>query len=727
MIGDRQQHTEFTSRRTFIKGALAGGFALAFHLPAHAVNEPEQAPDDTRGKFAPNAFIRIDNAGVTTLVMPQVEMGQGVYTAIAMILAEELDADYSKVVLEHAPPNEKLYVNPALGIQATGGSTSIRAFWTPLRTAGATSRAMLIQAAAERWKVDAASCSAADGQVTHAGSGRKLSYGELASAASRQAVPKNVPLKAPSQFRLIGKPLKRFDTPGKVDGKVVYGIDAMLPGMKFATVVACPVLGGKVAHVDDAAAKAIPGVYKVIVLDDLVAVVGDHTWSAKQGLDALTISWTEGEHAHLSTEDLWQDIRRASEKDGIVAKSVGDIQKGLGSGERIDAAYEMPFLAHATMEPLNCTVLLKPDSCEIWLGNQILARVQQTAAALLGMPPEKVTVHNHLIGGGFGRRLEPDMALKAVRVAQHMDGVPVKVMWTREEDIRQDIFRPMYRDLISATLANGKIAAWKYKVCGASIIARWLPPAFQKGIDIDAMDSAVDMPYDIPHFQVEYLRVEPRAVPTGWWRGVGCNNNVFAIECFIDELAKKAGKDPVAFRRDMLDKQPRLRAALDLVAQKSGWGSPLPARVGRGVCAQPSFGSFIATVVEAEVDQNGEINLRRVTTAVDTGIIVNPDTIEAQLQGGLVFGLTAALYGEITLKNGRVQQSNFNNYRMLRIDQMPKIEVHLIKSGEAPGGIGETGCTAGLPALRNAIFAATGIALRRMPIDRDVLSGKKRA
>jgi isoquinoline 1-oxidoreductase beta subunit len=317
--------------------------------------------------------------------------------------------------------------------------------------------------------------------------------------------------------------------------------------------------------------------------------------------------------------------------------------------------------------------------------------------------------------------------LTAVRIAQRMNGVPVKVVWSREEDIQQDIYRPIYRNVISASLANGKVAAWKYKVCGAAIIARWLPPAFQKGVDIDAVDSAIDMPYDIPDFQVQYLRVEPPSVPTGFWRGVGPNNNVFAIESFMDELAKKAGKDPMAFRRDMLGKQPRLLAALDLVAAKSDWGKPLPPRVGRGVCVQPSFGSFIATVVEAEVDSHGEVMLRRITTAVDAGTVVNPDTVEAQLQGGLVFGLTAALYGEITIKKGRVEQSNFNNYRMLRIDQMPKIEVHLIKSGEAPGGIGETGTTAGPPALRNAIYAATGIALKRLPIDRDVLAGRTKA
>ena len=710
------------SRREFLQGAAASGFLLAFYLPARAVNEPEQLPDDTAGKFAPNAFIRIDKSGAITLVMPQVEMGQGIYTGVAMILAEELDADPEQVVLEHAPPNEKLYTNPLLGIQATGGSTSLRAFWMPLRTAGATARAMLVQAAALRWHVDPVSCTTSRGDVSHAASNRKISYGALIEAASKNVPPKNVPLKDPAKFVLIGTPHKRFDTSNKVNGKVIYGIDAMVPGMKFATFAPSPVLGGKVAEVDDSAAKALPGVRQVIVLDDLVAVVGDHMWAAKKGLQALKISWVPGEHAKLSSADLWQDIRIASQKDGVIAKSLGDVEKGLSKGQRFEADYELPFLAHAPMEPLNCTVLLKEDSCELWIGTQIIARVQQTTAALTGLPVDKVTVHNHLIGGGFGRRLEPDMALTAVRIAQHMKGVPVKVVWTRETDIRQDIVRPMYRNIVSASLADGKVAAWKYKVCGPSIIARWLPPGFQKGIDGDAVDSAVDMPYDIPDFQVQYLRVEPRAVPTGWWRGVGPNINVFAIESFMDELARKAGKDPIAFRRDMLAKQPRLLAALDLVAAKSDWGKPLPARVGRGVCVQPSFGSFIATVVEAEVDAQGEVALRRVTTAVDVGTLVNPDSVEAQLQGGLVFGLTAALYGEITIKNGRIEQSNFNDYRMLRIDQVPRIEVHLIKSGEPPGGVGETGTTAGPPALRNAILAATGVGLRRLPIDRALLT-----
>jgi len=712
------------SRRSVLTGSLASGFLLAFHLPVRAVNEPTQPPDDPNGKFAPNAFIRIDSAGKTTLVMPQVEMGQGVYTSISMILAEELDADFSHVTLEHAPPSDKLYGNPLFGVQATGNSNSVRAWWKPLRTAGASARAMLVQAAAHQWQVDPASCTTANSEVMHKASGRQLSYGALALAASSEVQPKDVPLKDPRNFVLIGKPLKRLDTPDKVNGRAVYGIDAMLPGMKFATLAVCPVFGGKVAKVDDSAARKIPGVQKIVVLDDLVAVVGDHMWAAKKGLDALVIDWDEGPNARVSSKGIWDDLRAASEKDGAVAKSRGDIAKGLATGERLEAAYELPFLAHATMEPVNATVHVTPDACEIWTGTQVMTRVQSEAAKAAGLPIEKVIVNNHLLGGGFGRKLEADMVVAAVRVAKQVDG-PVKVVWTREEDIQHDIFRPVYRDTIAATLSDGKIVGWKYKVSGSSIMARWFPPGFQNGIDIDAVDSAVDMPYDIPNFHVEYVRAEPPAVPTGFWRGVGPNNNVFAIECFMDELARKAGKDPVDFRRSMLGNQPRFLAALNLAAEKSNWGEPLPARVGRGVCVQPSFASFIATVVEAEVDEQGDVHLRRITSAVDTGIAVNPDTIVAQLEGGLIFGLTAALYGEIIIDKGRVQQSNFNDYRMLRIDETPKIDVHLIKSGEPPGGIGETGANAGPPALRNAIYAVTGVALRRLPIDRALIAGKK--
>src|SRR6266576_2424542 len=495
-----EKTSDLVSRRAVLTGGLAGGFLLAFHLPVRAVNEPVQPPD---GKFAPNAFIRIDEAGHTTLVMPQVEMGQGIYTAVATILAEELDADFSSIVLEHAPANEKLYANPAFGIQATGGSTSVRAFWKPLRNAGASARAMLVQAAAQQWQVEPGSCKTANSEVTHGESGRKLSYGALALAASSQTPPKDVPLTDPKDFTLIGTPLKRFDTPDKANGKAVYGIDAMLPGMKFATLAACPVFGGKVGKVDDSAARKVPGVQKIVVLDDLVAVVGDHMWAAKKGLDALKVTWDEGPNAGIGSKDIWQHLRAASEKDGAAAKSVGDIAKGLASGEKLEAAFELPFLAHAAMEPLNATVYLTPDSCEIWTGTQIVSRVQSEAAKAAGLPVDKVIVNNHLLGGGFGRKLEPDMVVAAVRISKHVDG-PVKVVWTREEDIQHDVYRPVYRDTIAATLSDAKIVGWKYKVSGSAILARWLPPAFQKGIDIDAIDAAADMPYDIPNLHVEY-------------------------------------------------------------------------------------------------------------------------------------------------------------------------------------------------------------------------------
>jgi isoquinoline 1-oxidoreductase subunit beta len=663
--------------------------------------------------------------------MPQVEMGQGVYTSIATILAEELDADIAQVSLEHAPPNDKLYGNPVFGLQVTGNSNSIRAWWMALRKAGASARAMLVQAAAAQWQVEPSSCTTSKGEVAHAASGRRLGYGALVEAARGETPPKDVPLKDPKDFIYIGQPLKRFDTPDKTNGKAVYGIDAMLPDMKFATVVACPVFGGKVGNVDDTAARKIAGVRQIVVLDDMVAVIGDHMWAAKKGVDALKIDWDEGRYASLSSDDIWRDLRAASEKDGVVAKTSGDVGKALATGERIEASYELPFLAHATMEPINCTVHLKPDTCEIWTGTQIMTRVQSAVAQAAGLPIDKVIVNNHLLGGGFGRKLEPDMAVAAVKIAKQLDGplkgMPMKVVWTREEDMRHDVYRPVYRDIIAATLIDGKISAWKYKVAGSAVLARWLPPAFQKGIDIDAVDCAVDMPYDIPNFEVAFVRAEPPAVPTGFWRGVGPNNNVFAVECFIDELARKAGKDPIAFRRAMLGKTPRLQAALDLVAEKSGWGQPLPPRVGRGVSVQPAFGSFIATVVEAEVDDVGEVRLRRATSVVDTGIAVNPDTIKAQIEGGLIFSFTAALYGDITIAKGRVQQSNFNDYRMLRIDQAPKIEVHVVKSGEAPGGIGEAGVSAGMPALRNAIYAATGVPLRRMPVDRSLIAAGRKA
>ena len=628
---------------------------VGFYFPLRE-SEAAQAP---ARRFEPNAFIRIDRQGGVTLVMPQVEMGQGIYTAVAMILAEELDAAIDHVVLEHAPPNDKLYGNPAFGLQATGNSNSIRAFWVPLRKAGATARAMLVQAAANSWNTDPGACRTERGEVIHS-SGKTLHYGALIDMASRLTPPKDPPLKPVNEFKLIGQPLKRFDTPEKVNGKVTYSMDVMLPGMQYATVAICPEFGGQVGSVDDSKAKTIPGVRQVVVLDDYVAVVGDHMWAAKRGVDTLNIVWKSGPHAAVDTHEVWRQLRAASHQDGAVAKSVGDINHGLSQGERLEAEYELPFLAHATMEPLNCTVHVKPDSCEVWVGSQVLTRAQSTAAKVTGLPLEKVVVHNHIIGGGFGRRLETDYVEKAVRIAQKVDG-PVKVMYTREQDMTHDVYRPAYHHRLTATLSNGKVTAWRHKVSGSSILARWLPPAFQKGIDSDAVDGAADVVYDFPVLHVEYVHAEPPGVPTGFWRGVGPNSNWFAIESFVDELAKKAGKDPVEFRRSMLDHSPRMKAAMELATRKAGWGQPVRARnggrTGRGIGLQTAFGSYIATVTEVEVDKSGDVRLHRIVSAVDTGIVVNPDTVIAQIQGGLIFGVTAALYGEVTIDKGRAQQT----------------------------------------------------------------------
>jgi isoquinoline 1-oxidoreductase subunit beta len=715
------ERTRGLTRRGLIELAAGAVLLHGFRVPLARADEtsPRQP-----AAFEPNAFIRIDTAGAVTVIMPQVEMGQGTYTSQSMVLAEELDADWSKVRVEHAPPDDKLYGNPTFGIQMTGNSNTARAFWDPLRKAGAATRARLVQAAARGWGVPASDCRTENGAVTHDATGRRAEYGSLVGAAAKIAPPADVSLKAPTEYRLIGRSPKRLDTPEKTNGRAKYGIDALPDGVKFATLAHSPVVGGKVIRVDDSKASAVPGVRQIVVLDDLVAVVGDHMWAAKRGLEALDVTWEDGPNGNVSTDLIWSQLRAASKRDGAVAKAVGDADGTLGNGtskELFTAEYEMPLLAHAAMEPLNCTVHITPTSAEAWTGTQVLTRVHAAVAKAAELPPAQVVIHNHLLGGGFGRRLEADMAYDAARIAKHVEG-PVKVVWTREEDTRHDVYRPAYHDLIQARVAGGKIVGWKHRVSGSSILARFLPPAFKDGIDGDGIDSAEDVRYDIPNLRVEFNREEPPGVITGFWRGVGPNNNVFAIESCMDELARREGKDPIAFRRDHLGKSPRLKAALDLVAEKSGWGTPLPPRCGRGVSVQPSFGSFIATVVECEVDNTGEIELRRVTTAVDTGIVIHPDVVVAQLQGGLIFGFSAAFYGEITLDKGRVQQSNFHDYQVLRINQIPPIDVHLIASGEPPGGIGETGTTAAIPALRNAIYAATGVALRRMPIDRKALA-----
>lgn len=720
MVNDVITATEVTeplSRRSFLAGAAAAS-GLLLGVTLRSGRSEAAFPEG----FAPNAFIRVGTDGLVTLTMPYVEMGQGTYTSIPMLIAEELEIPLDRVRLEHAPPNEKLYANPLLGVQATGNSNAVRGAWKPLREAGAAARVMLVEAAAGRWGVDSASCRAIDGQVIHDASRRQLTYGELAVEAARLPVPAKVPLKSPDAFKLIGKAEKRLDASGKVNGTAIYGIDARPSGLKFATLAQSPTFGGRLKHIDDSAARSIKGVRQIVRLDDAVAVVADHMGAAKKGLAALKIEWDDGPNAALSTDAVAHDLENATLKSGAVAQLIGDPDKAMVEATtRIDAVYQVPFLAHAALEPMNCTVHYRKDACEIWIGSQAVARVQAMAAKAAGLPVEQVTVHNHLIGGGFGRRLEADGAVRAVEIARQVEG-PVKVVWTREEDIQHDMYRPYWLDRISAGFdSKGQPVAWINRFAGSSVIARWLPPAFQNGLDPDSTEAAIDLPYDLPNFRVEFVRREPPGIPTAFWRSVGPSHNVFVTESFVDEMAVAVKKDPVAFRRGLLGKSPRARAVLDLAAEKAGWGTALPARQGRGVVVQHAFGSYLAVVAQVEVAADGTVSVRRVVCAIDCGIVVNPDTVEAQLQGGVIFGATAALYGEITLKVGRVEQANFDSYQILRMNEAPQVEVHILKSSALPGGIGETGTSAIVPAIANAIFAATGKRLRKMPVQADLL------
>ena len=703
------------SRRSFLKAgaAASGGLLLSLRLPI-ATDEAGAASDE----FVPNAFIRVQSDGAIVLTMPYVEMGQGTYTSIPMLIAEELEVSLSQVRLEHAPPDEKLYANPLLGVQATGNSNAVRAAWKPLREAGATARMMLVAAAAKRWGVDPASCPAKDGEVVHAATGRRATYRELAADAARMPVPETVTLKRPEEFTLIGTPAKRLDTPAKVNGTAVFGIDVRPPGVKIATLAQSPVFGGRVKSVDDTAAKAVNGVRQIVQLDDAVAVVADHMGAAKKGLAALAIEWEEGPHASLDTGKIVAELEQATLRPGAVAQNTGDVGQAMSrAATKIEAIYQVPFLAHAPMEPMNCTVHVRRDGCEIWVGTQAVARVQAFAAKAAGLPLDKVVVHNHLIGGGFGRRLEADGVVRAVQIAQHVDG-PVKVVWTREEDIQHDMYRPYWFDRISAGLDDkGKPVAWTNRFAGSSILARWLPPGFSNGLDPDTTEGAIDLLYDLPNFHVEYVQVEPPGIPTAFWRSVGPSHNVFVTESFVDELAAAARQDPVAYRLALLGKEPRAKAVLSLAAEKADWAKALPQGSGRGVAVQFVFATYLAQVAEVEVSKDGAVRVRRVVCAVDCGTAVNPDTVRAQIQSAVMFGITAALYGEITLKNGRVEQANFDTYPILRMNEAPTVEVHIVQSSEPPGGMGEAGTSAIVPAVANAIFAATGKRLRKMPVD----------
>ena len=705
-------------RRDFLKtGVLAGGgLVLGLYLPPFG--RAAEAAQASHSAFAPNAFLRIGTDDAVTVIVNHSEMGQGIYTALPMIVAEELDADWRKVRIEAAPV-DPAYNHTRFGMQMTGGSTSTWSEWDRLRKAGAVARAMLIAAAAEIWNVDPPSCHARNGQVVHAASGRRLSYGRLAEKASSLTPPQSVTLKDRKDFNLIGKPTKRLDTPEKVNGTGVFGLDVKVPGMLVAVVARPPVFGGKVKSFDAGRANAVPGVRHVVEIDRGVAVVADGYWPASQGRKALETVWEDGPLARLDSRAQGAQYAELAKQPGAVARKVGDAAAAMGSAARkLEAVYELPYLAHATMEPLNCVADVRPDGCDVWTGTQFQTIDRDAAAQVAGLKPEQVKVHTMLLGGGFGRRavIDSHFVREAVQLSKTVKA-PVKVIWSREDDIRGGYYRPSAYHLIRAGLdAVGKPLAWQHRIVCQSFMAGtpFEAAMIKDGVDGTAVEGASDLPYDIPNVLVDWQQA-PGGVPTLWWRSVGHSHTAFVVESFLDELAHAAGKDPYEYRRELLGKQTRHKRVLELAAEKAGWGKPLPQGRGRGLAVHESFGSFVAHVAEASISREGKVKVHRVVCAIDCGPVVNPDTIRAQMEGAVVFGLTAALYGEITLENGRVKQRNFHDYPLLRMNEVPAIEAHIVPSEDKMGGVGEPGVPPVAPAVANAVFAASGRRARRLP------------
>ncbi len=707
------------SRRTFIKGSLAAGAGLmiGFYIPYGSSRAK------TDGPFAPNAWIRIDKDSQVTIVCGKSEMGQGTLTAMSMLVADELEADWRKIRVEQALA-DPAYGNSYFrrGSQSTSASSSIRGSMMRWRGAGAAAREMLIAAAAKEWDVPAQQCVAKEGVVSHRSSGRKLTYGQLANNAASLSVPQEPRLKSPDQFSLIGKSIPRLDTPAKVRGQAVFGIDVKLPGMLIATVAKCPVFGGKPVSFDATRAKAIKGVRHVVQISSGIAVVADNYWVAKQGAAALDITWDEGSRANVSSEEISRTYKEAAKNPGVSARSDGDATKALSnSSKTIEAHYEMPFLAHATMEPMNCTADVRNDECVVWVPTQSQTGSQRTAARITGLPQEKVKVHTTFLGGGFGRRGRTDFVRDAVETSKAVNA-PVKVLWSREDDIQHDFYRQAnYHVFRSALDDSGNPIAWAHRIVGPSIFAQMSQRRGRGGrrwsrrIDRTSVSGAADLPYAIPNIEVDYV-MKDLGIPVSFWRSVGSSYNAFVTESFLDELAAAAGKDPYEFRRRLLVDSPRHKGVLELAATKTGWGKPLPQGRHRGIAVCFSYGSYCAEVAEVSVAPDGKVRVHRVVCAIDCGVTVNPDTIKAQMEGGIVYGLTAALYGDIKIEKGRVQQSNFHDYPLLRINEMPVIEVHIMPSDEEPGGIGEPAVPPIAPAVTNAVFAGTGKRIRSLPI-----------
>ncbi len=715
------------SRRTLLKvGSLAlGGLVIGFTLPFAGRSFAEQilneGPEDQpmSNATALDAFISIDRDGQVTFTVPKIEMGQGAQSGLAVMVAEELEIGLEQITLKEAPPNEQIYNDKLLNFQATGGSTSIRSNWEPLRQAGAAARLLLIQAAAQRWQLGADQLRAENGRVLGP-DGQSLGYGELVEDAAKLPVPEDIPLKPADQFRLIGKPTRRLDTPAKVDGTARFTIDLMVPGMKYASIRACPVLGGTLREVDERAARQIPGVIEVVRLDNAVAVIGEHTWAAFAGVRALEIDWALGDNAGIDSAQMEREIREALDKPGAIANEQGDIDAALKDAARtFEAEYEMPFLAHAALEPMTCVAEVRADAVELWVGTQVPVRAQTAAAEVAGRPAEQVIVNNQLIGGAFGRRLEVDFISQAVAIAAQVD-YPIKLTWTREEDTTHDMYRPHYIDRFAAALdAEGRLQGWRHTIAGASVLARFAPEAVpENGLDGDAVEVAMHPIYAMPNLRVNYVPVPPRALHQSWWRGVGPLRSTYMLESFIDEVARSVEQDPVDYRMALLGNHPRAQGVLRLAAEKAGWGEPLEAGHGRGVAVQEVFGSFLATVVELQVSEDKGIRLKRLVVAIDCGQVMNPVSVKSQIEGGTLFGLSAALFNEITVREGRVEQTNFHDYRQLRISDAPPVETYIVESREAPGGVGEAGTAMIAPALVNALAAANGTRIRRLPLAR---------
>ena len=713
------------SRRGFLKGsgAVMGGLVLSTWLPRFIPDSvaAEATAAGRLGDQTPRgygAYVRVGHDGKVTVISPKIEMGQGAHTGIAMMLAEELEVRLADVSVEDAPPDAELYTDSIMQFQATGGSTSTRHAWQPLREAGATARLLLIQAAAQRWLVDPAQCEAREGVVYGPGD-RQAGYGELVDLASTLPLPASITLKTPDQFRLIGTPARRIDTPNKVNGKAKFTIDLQVPDMLVASSLACPVYGGTLKSVDASAARQVPGVRDVVTLDNAVAVTATNYWACQQGLKALKIEWDLGENASISSPELDAALQKASSADGVVAHSSGDVAAALeAASSRFEAVYEQAFLSHSPLEPMTCVAHVRPDGCDLWVGTQVPVFAQQTAASITGLKPEQVVVHNQLIGGAFGRRLDYDFIAQAVAIARQVS-YPIKLIWSREEDMTHDMYRPHYVDRLTAALdADGKPQGWQHRIAGASVLARYVGSLPASGVDADAVEVAIDPLYALDSLQVNYIREEPKVIPVSWWRGVGPLRSTLAVECFIDELAHNAGKDPVDYRLALMDKHPRAQAVLKLAAEKADWQTPLPAGQGRGIAVSAVFGSFVATVVELEMQADKGIRIKRLVSAIDCGLVTNPTSVLAQIEGGTLFGLSASLFNEITIEQGQVQQRNFNTYRQLRIGEAPGVEVHIVPSTESPGGVGETGTALIGPALLNALAAASGERLRRLPLSR---------